>query len=137
MKPANPNDPQYYDGIKVRPTPLIISIPNTSTMAQSPVKNAPQQSKGVQLANPATVTPQSQQAAAIRNRRATPPSKSPVLSVPTDNVGDAAPLSGSPASPILKAQLSAPPKQQQQREHATAATAPKPDAKSQVKNNFV
>ncbi|XP_049826034.1 AT-rich interactive domain-containing protein 2 isoform X3 [Aethina tumida] len=132
MKPANPNDPQYYDGIKVRPTPLIISIPNTSTMAQSPVKNAPQQSKGVQLANPATVTPQSQQAAAIRNRRATPPSKSPVLSVPTDNVGDAAPLSGSPASPILKAQLSAPPKQQQQREHATAATAPKPDAKSQV-----
>ncbi|XP_022907233.1 AT-rich interactive domain-containing protein 2 isoform X2 [Onthophagus taurus] len=91
VKPAMPSDPQYYDGIKARAQPLSVNVQqqqpsvttttNTSVAVQSPSKSI----------------------ASTAKRKASTVS----LSVTAD-CSDTPPAS--PASPILKAQLSAPPK---------------------------
>lgn len=107
VKPQNPNDPQYYDGIKPRAQPLVISIQsNTNTNAQP-------QPKGVK-------------------RKASTGSVSPAVTTTLTVIADNqdVPLA-SPASPILKAQLSAPPKQREGGAPATPCTK-SGDMKSQV-----
>lgn len=111
MKPANPTDRQYYEGIKVRAQPLIISIQSSS----NPKTNTP--TKGQQVRR------KSNQSVVVS------PIKSPALTVVADNnATDSTPIS--PASPILKAQLSAPPKQN--RESVVTPISSKGDMKSQV-----
>lgn len=89
MKPANPNDPQYYDGIKVRAQPLVINVQSTSSTptVQAPVKTVRRKGQVVSV-----------------------PAATPTISVVAD-ITETPPAS--PASPILKAQLSAPPKQRE------------------------
>lgn len=114
MKPANSSDPQYYDGIKPRAQPLVISIQSaSSTTAVTPPQQPQQQVslKNVRRNKPQTII-------------ATPTTASGALTVIADSP-EVPPAS--PASPILKAQLSAPPKQ---REVAPGGT--KTDPKSQV-----
>lgn len=99
-KPTNANETQYYDGIKVRAQPLAINVQTTTnpTVVQTtPIKS---RRKGQVVTAPATI---------------------PTISVVAD-VTETPPIS--PASPILKAQLSAPPKQRE--------TVNKGDVKSQV-----
>ncbi|KAJ8964238.1 hypothetical protein NQ314_005037, partial [Rhamnusium bicolor] len=110
MKPTNPNDPQYYEGIKVRAQPLIISIQSTSI----PKTNSSTKGQQVRRKSNQTVV--------------VTPTKSPALTVVADNnATDSTPIS--PASPILKAQLSAPPKQ---RESVVTPITSKGDMKSQL-----
>ncbi|XP_018568229.1 AT-rich interactive domain-containing protein 2 isoform X2 [Anoplophora glabripennis] len=114
MKPANPTDRQYYEGIKVRAQPLIISIQSSS----NPKTNTTPPTKGQQVRR------KSNQSLVVS------PVKSPALTVVADNnaATDSTPIS--PASPILKAQLSAPPKQS--RETVVTPISSKGDTKSQV-----
>ncbi|RZC36970.1 AT-rich interactive domain-containing protein 2, partial [Asbolus verrucosus] len=116
MKPSSANEPQYYEGIKVRAQPLIINIQPASNPVSPP---QPTPSKGHNRRNkqPAPVV-------------VTTPSQSPSLTVMADNSNssDTNNPPVSPASPILKAQLSAPPKQRD----ATAPPSSKGDMKSQV-----
>lgn len=108
MKPVNSNEPQYYEGIKLRAQPLVISIQPAST----PVQQAKGVKRKAQTVNIA-------------------PAPSTALTVIADN-SEVPPVS--PASPILKAQLSAPPKQRE----SNAASVPvsksgsSGDLKSQV-----
>lgn len=112
MKPANPTDRQYYEGIKVRAQPLLINIQSSS----NPKTNTPP-IKGQQVRR------KSNQSVVVS------PAKSPALTVVADNnATDSTPIS--PASPILKAQLSAPPKQN--RESVVTPISSKGDMKSQV-----
>lgn len=107
VKATNPSDSQYYEGIKPRAQPLVISIQTTSTTTQQQ-----QQLKNVRRNKPQTITtPTTTALTVIADSSEVPPA--------------------SPASPILKAQLSAPPKQ---RDTTTAivASGNKTDLKSQV-----
>ncbi|KAG5882100.1 hypothetical protein JTB14_016864 [Gonioctena quinquepunctata] len=141
MKPANPTDPQYYDGIKVRDKPLIISIPASSSFPQPSV---------VTTTSTATSTPakghQQVRRKSVQPVLVTPAKLPQALAAPLTVVaaaGDINEMNGgssassstpmSPASPILKAQLSAPPKQS--REAGGGAVSPntcKGDTKSQA-----
>lgn len=95
----NSNDSQYYDGIKVRAQPLAINVQTTpNPTVQTSVKTV--RRKGQVTTAPATT---------------------PTISVVAD-LTESPPVS--PASPILKAQLSAPPKQRE--------TVNKGEVKSQV-----
>ncbi|KAF5270062.1 hypothetical protein FQA39_LY08474 [Lamprigera yunnana] len=109
--PANLNDAQYYEGIKVRVQPLVISVQSMSNLptTQSPVKgNARRKSQSTAIAT-------------------NPPATSvPTVSLFADNTDTPPP---SPASPILKAQLSAPSKS---RETTVINSAVKGEVKSQV-----
>lgn len=96
---TDPN--QYYDGIRARTLPLIINF-QSSIIQQSPVKGTPGRKPLPKNQNVATPSNQNVSAA-----------DSSVELVPA-----------SPASPILKAQLSAPPKPKE--------SPTKPDVKSQV-----
>ncbi|KAJ8953066.1 hypothetical protein NQ318_013408 [Aromia moschata] len=114
MKPANPTDPQYYEGIKVRAQPLIISIQQPS----NPKANTTTSTKGQQARR------KSNQTVVVS------PVKPPTaLTVVADNTATDGATPISPASPILKAQLSAPPKQ---RETVVTPITSKGDMKSQV-----
>ncbi|XP_044254837.1 AT-rich interactive domain-containing protein 2 isoform X3 [Tribolium madens] len=118
MKPSSANEPQYYEGIKVRAQPLIINIQPASTNPVTPPPQ-PTSTKGSNRRNKQTAT--------------TSPSQTPTLTVMADNSNSNDTMNNppvSPASPILKAQLSAPPKQRD----ATVASPPtsKGDMKSQV-----
>lgn len=119
MKPANPNDPQYYDGIKVRDIPLMISIQSASPNPQmnSTTSNTPNS------------TPVKIQQVRRKSVQQLTPAKSPTALTVIADTGDAC-SQVSPASPILKAQLSAPPKQRES-VIATSNTS-KSDMKSQV-----
>lgn len=112
VKSTNPNDAQYYEGIKVRNQPLVISVQSVSNLSttQSPIKGGIRR-KG-QNAPTSTVLNQ------------TPV---PVSNFVPDSTDTPPP---SPASPILKAQLSAPSKPRE----STVITSPtyKGDMKSQV-----
>ncbi|XP_030747201.1 AT-rich interactive domain-containing protein 2 isoform X3 [Sitophilus oryzae] len=113
MKPANPSDPQYYEGIKVRAQPLKLNIPPPPT----PPKPLP-------VVQPAVVP--SKPAARRRLRVASITKAAPAAVVPLAVDADAELVTHvitSPASPILKAQLSAPPKQRE---------GGAPDSKSQA-----
>jgi AT-rich interactive domain-containing protein 2 len=119
MKPSSANEPQYYEGIKVRAQPLIINIQPASNPVTPPQPTPP--SKG---SNRRT----KQSAATV----VTTPSQSPSLTVLADNSNsnDTSNPPVSPASPILKAQLSAPPKQRD-------ATAPPPTSKGDMKSQVI
>lgn len=109
VKPVTSNDPQFYDGIKARAQQLVINMqPVTTPVAQATPKTVRRKAQNV------TVVPVST-------------STTPTLTVVADNT-DTPPAS--PASPILKAQLSAPPKP---RESTVATAISKSDIKSQVK----
>ncbi|KAF5308291.1 hypothetical protein FQR65_LT06284 [Abscondita terminalis] len=111
VKPANPNDPQYYEGIKVRAQPLVISVQSVSNLStsQSPVKgNVRRKSQSTAIAAAPTTT------------------QVPTIPLLADNTDTPPP---SPASPILKAQLSAPSKS---RETTVINSTVKGDVKSQV-----
>ncbi|XP_076257329.1 brahma associated protein 170kD isoform X3 [Rhynchophorus ferrugineus] len=112
MKPANPTDPQYYEGIKVRAQPLKLNI-----LPPSPPPK------------PTPVPSPAPKPVARRRLKVTAPVPTPLAVDPSDGEGSS--QVASPASPILKAQLSAPPKQ---REGGNAATAPAAtgDLKSQA-----
>ncbi|XP_017768585.1 PREDICTED: uncharacterized protein LOC108556814 isoform X2 [Nicrophorus vespilloides] len=113
-KPANPTDPQFYDGIKVRAQPLVINVQFSATTATAPVNPV----------TPLKAVRRKPQTATIHHQPPIAPSLAPVI---PEAVVETPP--SSPASPILKAQLSAPPKPP--REAATASN--KADAlKSQV-----
>ncbi|KRT80635.1 hypothetical protein AMK59_6340 [Oryctes borbonicus] len=108
VKPVNSNEPQYYDGIKARAQQLVINMqPVTTSTSQSTPKTVRRKAQNVTIV-PA-ITP-----------------ATPTLTVVADNT-DTPPAS--PASPILKAQLSAPPKP---RESTVVTTLNKGDIKSQV-----
>lgn len=119
VKPSNPNDPQYYEGIKVREKPLIINIqtpqvPKTTTNTTT--------TKGQQARR------KSLQSVVVSPAKSPSPS-STALSIVADF--ESTPMS--PASPILKAQLSAPPKQRETVVTPTPTTViTKADPKSQV-----
>nr|QYV43162.1 Brahma associated protein 170 kD [Colaphellus bowringi] len=111
MKPTNPSDPQYYEGIKVRDNPLIITIPSsiatlTKTTSNTLTVKSQQQvrRKSVQPVVVVNVTP-------TRPLSASSLSSSQADISAIEGEGDGVPMS--PASPILKAQLSAPPKQRE------------------------
>lgn len=121
VKPSNPNDPQYYEGIKVREKPLIINIqtpPVPKTSTNTTIKGQQARRKSVQSV---VVTPAK-----------SPTTSSATLSVVADShATEGTPMS--PASPILKAQLSAPPKQRESVVTPTPTTViTKSDPKSQV-----
>ncbi|PNF32753.1 hypothetical protein B7P43_G04513 [Cryptotermes secundus] len=107
----------FYEGIKVRANPFSVPVSVSATVQQPPSPQpAPAvsvQRKGLNVVTK-TVTPP-------------PPTTSPAPQATSDisaTLGDASlPLAPAPASPILKAQLSAPPKQRE---------TPKGDTKSQV-----
>lgn len=105
---------QYYEGIKVRAVPLVISI-QTTIPNTSPVQAA-------------TATPVNTLKPIKRQKPQHTIVQSPAsLTVIADSPESIPPMS--PASPILKAQLSAPPKQ---RETTVIASNNKGDTKSQV-----
>lgn len=122
VKPSNPNDPQYYEGIKVREKPLIINIqtppvPKTTTNTTT--------TKGQQARR------KSIQSVVVSPAKSPSPSSTALSVVADSNATDGTPMS--PASPILKAQLSAPPKQRETVVTPTPTTViTKGDAKSQV-----
>ncbi|XP_021925461.1 AT-rich interactive domain-containing protein 2 isoform X4 [Zootermopsis nevadensis] len=116
------NSLMFYEGIKVRANPFSVPVsvsgtiqqpPSPQPVQQSPSPTMPVQRKGLNIVTK-TVTPP-------------PPTTSPAPQAISDSSassGDASlPVAPAPASPILKAQLSAPPKQRE---------TPKGDAKSQV-----
>lgn len=105
MKPVNSNEPQFYDGIKARAQALVINMqPVTTPVAQAAPKTVRRKAQNVTVVPTTTPT---------------------ALTVVADNT-DTPPAS--PASPILKAQLSAPPKPRE----STVTTISKGDVKSQV-----
>lgn len=122
MKPSNPNDPQYYEGIKVREKPLIINIqtppvPKTSTNTTT--------TKGQQARR------KSVQGVVVSPAKSPSPSSTALSVVAESHATDGTPMS--PASPILKAQLSAPPKQRETVVTPTpTAVITKGDSKTQV-----
>lgn len=108
IKPTNPMDPQYYEGIKVRDNPLLHMLPSVST--PSPIYSTP--NKGQQV----VVGTQALKQVRRHSLLACAPSPTP-LSVVAGGDGNAQAqvegiLQPCPASPILAAQLSAPPRQQ-------------------------
>ncbi|KAK5644097.1 hypothetical protein RI129_007942 [Pyrocoelia pectoralis] len=112
VKGVSASDAQYYEGIKVRVQPLVISVQSMSNLSttQSPVKGS------VRRKSQNTVT-------------GTAPSTTqvPTITLLADNTDTPPP---SPASPILKAQLSAPSKS---RENTVIINSTvKGDIKSQV-----
>ncbi|XP_060530218.1 AT-rich interactive domain-containing protein 2 isoform X3 [Cylas formicarius] len=136
MKPANPTDPQYYEGIKVRAQPLHINVPSSlSTTAQqctppvTPIKPAAARRKVAPVIKhvPPPPTPSSSVPATSVTAATVETAAAATAMAPPEQRDAAAPLS--PTSPILKAQLSAPPKQ---REGGGLNQAPKGDQKSQA-----
>lgn len=125
MKPSTTNEPQYYEGIKVRAQPLIINIQPTSNPVTPQPTTTPSNNnnKGHNRRN--------KPSAQVVVTAASPQSPS-FLTVLADNSNsnDSHNPPVSPASPILKAQLSAPPKQRD----ANATPTSKGDMKSQVTN---
>ncbi|KAJ3657293.1 hypothetical protein Zmor_009109 [Zophobas morio] len=119
MKPSSANEPQYYEGIKVRAQPLIINIQPASNPVTPPQPTPPSKGPNRRTKQPSNVTTTSSQTASS-------------LTVMADNSNSSNDTNNppvSPASPILKAQLSAPPKQRDA--NATPPTS-KGDMKSQV-----
>ncbi|CAG9819624.1 unnamed protein product [Phaedon cochleariae] len=131
MKPANPNDPQFYDGIKVRDHPLVITLPasctalNSSPPSPSPTlpktlaKGQQARRKSAQQALKAPPTCGAASAHGLAGGLATAHGLAGSLASAQGATTGLAPAPlevdsevgvGSPSSPILKAQLSAPPK---------------------------
>jgi len=116
------NSQMFYEGIKVRANPFSIPVSVSGILQQPPSPQPAQQSL-------APSVPVQRKGLNIVTKTVTPP---PLTTSPAPHTtsessatsGDASlPIAPAPASPILKAQLSAPPKQRDN---------PKGDAKSQV-----
>lgn len=120
-KPVNTNESQYYEGIKIRAVPLVISVQSVTSNAvtnPTPIKPAPPvRRKG--------------QSITITSGPTSATSQVPTITLISDNTDTPPP---SPASPILKAQLSAPSKTRES--SVITATVGKSDAKSQVLTLF-
>ncbi|XP_066154556.1 AT-rich interactive domain-containing protein 2 isoform X2 [Euwallacea fornicatus] len=121
MKPANPGDPQFYEGIKVRAQPLKLNIPPSSSPPK-PCFN-PVSRTGALAVQPKSAVRRKQKVAPVLAAK----SDAAPLSVEAEPEGALTILS--PSSPILKAQLSAPPKP---RESATSTLVAPSDSKSQA-----
>lgn len=117
MKPANPNDPQFYEGIKVRAQPLKLNIPSPSPPPKPVIAPSPA---------PKSTVRRKQKVAAVLPKNVQP------LAVDAAEPDPAANNLLSPASPILKAQLSAPPKPRDASTSAGSALVTPNDSKSQV-----
>lgn len=115
LKSNNTNDGQYYDGIKVRAQPLAINLQTTTT------NNNNNNNTNNNANNPSVVQTTPVKTVRRKGQVITAPTTTPNISVVADAT-DTPPVS--PASPILKAQLSAPPKQRE--------TVNKGEVKSQV-----
>lgn len=125
VKSTNSSDPQYYEGIKPRAQPLVISIQTTANA--NTAQQSQQQPQQVSLKNVRRNKPQT--------IISTPPtSTSTALTVIADS-SEVPPAS--PASPILKAQLSAPPKQREGSTATTVSGGNKTDVKSQVSSFLI
>lgn len=98
MKPANPGDPQFYEGIKVRAQPLKLNVPPPLSPPQSAFNPSP-------APPPKAVVPRRKSKLVVVKTGAASP-----LAVEAEPETASNASSPSPASPILKAQLSAPPK---------------------------
>jgi AT-rich interactive domain-containing protein 2 len=99
----------FYEGIKVRANPFSIPVSVSGTIQQPPSPQPAQQSL-------APSVPVQRKGLNIVTKTVTPPppttSPAPQTSEISVTSGDASlPIAPAPASPILKAQLSAPPKQ--------------------------
>ncbi|CAH1112236.1 unnamed protein product [Psylliodes chrysocephalus] len=124
MKPTNPNDPQFYEGIKVRDKPLLINLPPSSVPKPVSTPTVP-----AVVANPKPQQVRRKSVQPVVVNTPTTVDKSG-LTVVADNNGTTDGVSvPSPASPILKAQLSAPPKQ---RDGTPSPVSSKGDMKSQA-----
>jgi len=116
------NSQMFYEGIKVRANPFSIPVSVSGILQQPPSPQPAQQSL-------APSVPVQRKGLNIVTKTVTPPplttSPAPLTtSESSATSGDASlPIAPAPASPILKAQLSAPPKQRDN---------PKGDTKSQV-----
>ncbi|XP_044750018.1 AT-rich interactive domain-containing protein 2 isoform X2 [Coccinella septempunctata] len=156
MKPSNPKDPQFYDGIKVRDHPLIINVPPSSPVPspqptptpkssrrkpkpKETSKTPPAVSKPPCSTTPSITVTQSPvnssqgvaTALASKDKSISPPVPQPPQLSPALQVE--APEGGaSPASPILKAQLSAPPKQRETSATSLSSVLNKTDPKNQA-----
>ncbi|KAL3266501.1 hypothetical protein HHI36_010671 [Cryptolaemus montrouzieri] len=155
VKQNNPKEPQYYDGIKVRDQPLLISVPPSSpvpspqatitpkttarrktkpkdTTPKIPSPNKSSCSSSFSITQPQVISSQSISSALTPKDIATSPpvsqssQLSPALQVEAQEGGI------SPASPILKAQLSAPPKQREAASASPSSAIIKTDLKSQA-----
>ncbi|XP_050518132.1 AT-rich interactive domain-containing protein 2 isoform X2 [Diabrotica virgifera virgifera] len=118
MKPTNASDPQYYDGIKVRDKPLIINLP-PSSVPQTKIVTIPTPTKTPLVRRKSSVQPV--QVAPAQGQANT------LTVIADNNLAAEAGMASSPASPILKAQLSAPPKQKD-----SSPVSNKGDMKSQA-----
>lgn len=116
MKPANPNDPQYYEGIKVRAQPLKLNIPPPLSPPKSMFTPSPA---------PKSTVRRKQKTGAAPTKSGT---NAPLA---VDAESDESLNILSPASPILKAQLSAPPKPRESSSASSTLIAPS-DSNSQV-----
>lgn len=152
MKQNNPKDPQFYDGIKVRDHPLIINVPPSSPVPSPQPIAVPKssrrkpKSKENSKISPAVIKPPCSSLHSITQAQVNssqglaptsedislsspapqPPQLSPALQVEAPEDG------ASPASPILKAQLSAPPKQREATAASLSSVLNKTDPKNQV-----
>ncbi|XP_069680492.1 AT-rich interactive domain-containing protein 2 isoform X3 [Periplaneta americana] len=107
----------FYEGIKVRANPFSVPVSASSTIQQPPSPQPAQQS-------PAPTMPRKGLNIVTKTVTPPPPTTSPAPDNSAATPGDASlPVAPAPASPILKAQLSAPPKPRE---------TPKGDMKSQV-----
>ncbi|XP_066590877.1 AT-rich interactive domain-containing protein 2 isoform X3 [Prorops nasuta] len=109
---------QYYDGIRVRNTPAPVTYPSQNAVATNTAPIA------AVNATPAKVLPVQQRT--IKNISPAPDSTA------LDNLASGAQKAPTPASPILKAQLSAPPKPPTNIPNQTQNSVTKVDSKSQV-----
>ncbi|XP_045481039.1 AT-rich interactive domain-containing protein 2 isoform X2 [Harmonia axyridis] len=154
MKLSNPKDPQFYDGIKVRDHPLIINVPPSSpipspqpTATPKTTRRKPKPKDTSKIPPTVSNTPcsssisltQSQvnssqgiaTALTPKDNSISPPAPQPPQLSPA--LQAEAPEGGaSPASPILKAQLSAPPKQRETSAASLSSALIKTDPKNQA-----
>ncbi|XP_034948454.1 AT-rich interactive domain-containing protein 2 isoform X2 [Chelonus insularis] len=105
---------QYYEGIRVRATPAPVTYPSQNAVAINAVSSA------AITTPPVKVLP-------VQQRTVTPINPAPDSTA----LDKSSKFSATPASPILKAQLSAPPKPSPNQPH-NPATITKVDSKSQV-----
>nr|XP_023020403.1 AT-rich interactive domain-containing protein 2 isoform X1 [Leptinotarsa decemlineata] len=126
MKPANPSDPQYYDGIKVRDKPLLINMPSSSSSSFLKTNTTP--SKSSQQVRRKSVQP-----VLVTTTPMKPAQALAIVAAPAEiNADESESTPMSPASPILKAQLSAPPKQTREGGGVVSPNTSKGDTKSQA-----
>ncbi|PSN46078.1 hypothetical protein C0J52_02288 [Blattella germanica] len=113
----------FYEGIKVRTNPFSLPATTAAVIQQAPLLPSPQTAQQSPVQN-VSVQVQPRKALNVVTKTVAPPPPTTSPAPVPEPAGDGSlPLASTPASPILKAQLSAPPKPRE---------TPKGDAKSQV-----